>query len=111
VTEQHSPSSESPLHWTDLLLAHPALTPEYILEISDGSWECRCGNTQDFEGFETCTESGRFVEPELGPWDGSLHLCTRCHRVINGDTLEILRSASESIIEANEEYRWLPQRY
>lgn len=106
MTQQRSPSSDNSLHWTDLLLAHPALTSEYILEIADGVWECRCGNTRDGEGFDTCDELGRVVEPVLGPWDGSLHLCTHCYRIINSDTLEILGSASEPIIEANEEYRW-----
>lgn len=92
-----------------MLLAHPALTSDYILEIADGRWECRCGNTHDWEGFDTCDELGGVVESVLGPWDGSVHLCNRCYRVINGDTLEILGSAAESIIEANEEYRWIPQ--
>ena len=33
------------IHWTDLLLAHPEFVSQYILEISEDKWECRCGNT------------------------------------------------------------------
>lgn|GEM_PF-2962110 len=110
VSKHQSPSGVNPLHWTDLLLAHPAITAEYILEIADGVWECRCGNTHDSDGFEACDELGRVVEPVLGTWDGALHLCTRCYRIISGDSLEVLGSASMAVVEVNEEYRWMPQR-
>ena len=102
----NSGSPVDALHWTDLLLAHPALTSEYILEIADGVWECRCGNTEELEGFIACDENGLEVAEELGPWDGVLRACQRCWRVINGDTLEVLGLVSESVIDQNEEYRW-----
>lgn len=94
------------IHWTDLLLGHPELVAQYILEISDGQWECRCGNTHDHEGFEPCDEFGVEVAAELGPWDGALYVCTKCWRVISGDTLEILRVARPAVIDLNTEYRW-----
>jgi hypothetical protein len=46
------------------------------------------------------------VPAELGPWDGILHVCTRCWRVIDGNTLEILRFTEVEVIEKNLEYRW-----
>ena len=94
------------IHWTDLLLAHPEFVPQYILEISEDKWECRCGNTHESEGFGPCDEFGKEVPAELGPWDGALYVCTRCWRVINGDTLEILRHAEATVIDKNLEYRW-----
>ena len=94
------------IHWTDLLLAHPELVSQYILEISEDEWECRCGNTHYSEGFEPCDEFGEEVTAELGPWDGALYVCTRCWRVINGNTLEVLRHAEAAVIEKNTEYRW-----
>ena len=93
-------------HWTDLLLVASELVPQYILEISDGHWECRCGNSQDSEGFEACNEVGKLVPAELGPWDGVLQACIRCWRVVNGDTLEVLGFAEESSIEKNLEFCW-----
>lgn len=94
------------IHWTDLLLAHPEFVSQYILEISEDKWECRCGNTHESDGFEPCDEVGEQVPAELGPWDGALYVCTRCWRVINGNTLEILREVDEVVIEKNMEYRW-----
>ena len=94
------------IHWTDLLLAHPEFVSQYILEVSEDKWECRCGNTHDLDGFEPCDEHGREVPAELGPWDGALYVCTRCWRVINGDTLEILRHTEAAVIDKNLEYRW-----
>jgi len=60
----------------------------------------------DSDGFEPCDEFGAEVPAELGPWDGALYVCTRCWRVINGNTLEILRDVEEAVIEKNMEYRW-----
>ena len=94
------------IHWTDLLLAHPEFVSQYIIEISEDKWECRCGNTHDSDGFEPCDECGAEVPAELGPWDGALYVCTRCWRVINSKTLEILREVEDAVIEKNMEYRW-----
>lgn len=93
-------------HWTDLLLTHPAVTSQYILEIAEGVWECRCGNLTESEGFIPCNEDGLEVPEELGPWDGILRACQRCWQIINSDTLEVLGFASESVIDQNDEYRW-----
>lgn len=103
---QAGEGNSSVLDWTDLLLADIELIPQYILEITDGQWECRCGNSQDSDGFEACSEIGGLVPAELGPWDGALQACIRCWRVINGDTLEILGFAEDSAIEKNLEFCW-----
>ena len=105
----NSPSSQPgpiQIHWTDLLLAHPEYVPQFIIEISEDKWECRCGNTHESEGFDPCDEFGQVVPAELGPWDGILYVCTRCWRVLDGNTLEILRLTEFEVIEKNLEYRW-----
>ena len=98
--------NSSGFHWTDLLLAEVELTPQYILEVADGCWECRCGNKSNSDGFETCSEFGVLVPSELGLWDGVLWACIRCWRVINGDTLEVLGFADESAVYTNLEFQW-----
>jgi len=108
VLGKQASSPNDHFHWAELLLVNPGLTAQYVLEIADGVWECRCGNTPDFEGFDPCDELGRIVQPVLGPWDGSLHLCSRCGRIISGDTLEVLGYASIEVIEKNDDYRWIP---
>ena len=104
--QQGDAGNSSELHWTDLLLADIDLVPQYILEISDGQWECRCGNSQNSDGFEACNELGELVPAVLGPWDGVLQACTRCWRVVNGDTLEVLGFADETAIGMNLEFSW-----
>jgi len=91
----------SELHWTDLLLADIKLIPQYILEVADNYWECRCGNTPNSDGFEACNEFGLLVPSELGPWGGVLWACLRCWRIINGDTLEVLGFAEATVIDTN----------
>ena len=94
------------IHWTDFLLDHHDLVAQYILEIAEDKWECRCGNTYELDGFEPCDEFGLEVPAELGPWDGALYVCTKCWRVINSNTLEIIRDVEDAVIEKNLEYRW-----
>jgi len=89
------------LDWTDLLLAGSGLVPQYILETSEDFWECRCGNTHSSEGFAPCDELGEIVPAELGPWDGVLNVCVRCWRIVNGNTLEVLRRTRAEVIEKN----------
>lgn len=52
------------------------------------SWICLCGNTPTDYGFFPCNEQGKQTEPITG-WKG-LYICDRCHRIINGKTLEIV---------------------
>jgi len=87
--------------WTDLLLADSGLVPQYILEISEDFWECRCGNTPSSDGFAPCDEVGEIVPAELGPWDGVLNVCIRCWRIINGNTLEVLSRTRFEVIQKN----------
>jgi hypothetical protein len=57
-------------------------------------------------GFDPCDEFGEVVPAELGPWDGIVYGCTRCWRVIDRNTLEILRLTEVEVVEKNLEYRW-----
>lgn len=93
-------------HWTDMLLAHPALTREYIIEEASDWWVCRCGNKPDGDGFASCSEIGERCEPTIGEWDGKHWLCETCYRVIDGDTLEVIATCSQDVVNKNEEYRW-----
>lgn len=39
---------------------------------------CVCGNTPDSDGFFSCDEAGRIIEPTAdSDWDG-LYVCERC---------------------------------
>lgn len=93
-------------HWTDMLLTHPAIAREYIIEESMDWWICRCGNKPNHEGFYSCSEIGERCEPSIGEWDGKHWLCERCYRIINGDTLEVVGTCSQDVFNKNEEYRW-----
>jgi len=94
------------LDWTDLLLAHPADVPQYIIEIAEGEWECRCGNSSSSEGFRPARADGSLTLEVLGPWDGKTYACDRCGRVVDGDTLQILGHTSDGAWDANFEPSW-----
>ncbi len=104
--EQFEEGSYPDFDWTDLLLAIGELVPEYILEVHDGHWECRCGNSTNAEGFDACNEFGKLIPAELGPWDGALQVCIRCWRIIDGNTLQVLGFAETSTIAANTDLYW-----
>jgi hypothetical protein len=55
------------------------------------AWVCICGNTPCDDGFQTCDKQGNDLEPtkESG-WNG-LYYCVRCNRVIDQDTLEVIK--------------------
>jgi len=52
------------------------------------SWVCACGNRPITEGFYPSDSEGNQVEPEPG-W-GGLFSCSKCGRIINSQTLEIV---------------------
>jgi len=94
---------ENNLHWTDMLLAD---TNEYIVEEASDWWVCRCGNQPDGDGFASCSQIGERCEPTIGEWDGKYWLCESCYRIIDGDTLEVVGTCSQDVVNKNEEYRW-----
>lgn len=54
------------------------------------AWHCVCGNQPHDAGFYPCDEKGNEVEPDED-WNGQLYVCDQCHRIINQDTLEVVR--------------------
>ena len=45
-------SNQAP-DWTDMLLVHPAVARDYIIEEDTDWWVCKCGNQPNYEGFYT----------------------------------------------------------
>ena len=97
---------ENKLDWTDMLLAPPSVTRDFVVETDMDWWVCKCGNEPHFDVYSSCSEMGERCEPEEGVWDGKHWLCEKCYRIIDGDTLEILGSCSDDVANKNEEYRW-----
>ena len=89
------------ISWHDMLLFHPAALPQYLIEVSDGMWECPCGNRSEFEGFLPCDTDGQLVQAVLGHWDGAMYVCERCGRIFSSDTMEVLGTASNRVMEEN----------
>lgn len=55
------------------------------------AWVCLCGNRPDLEGFYPCTDAGVQCEPTAwAGWLNNLYECDRCHRIIDGLTLEVV---------------------
>ena len=68
---------------------------------------CNCGNEPDNDGFFSCLSTGEIVSPTLnGEWEGSLYLCERCNRIINGETLEVVGICSEQVAFSNSKFDW-----
>lgn len=68
---------------------------------------CTCGNQPNYDGFFSCLSDGSIVSPtQDGEWEGSLYLCERCQRIINGDTLEVVGVCGEAVAYANAKFDW-----
>lgn len=52
------------------------------------AWICICGNMPHDDGFYPCDEHGDEVDPD-NRWHG-LHVCDRCGRIIDQETLEVI---------------------
>lgn len=54
------------------------------------AWVCICGNTPRGEGFYACDENGSEIHALIeSGWQGH-YVCDRCHRIIRGETLEVV---------------------
>ena len=42
---------ENKLDWTDMLLADPSVTREFVVETDMDWWICKCGNEPHFDGY------------------------------------------------------------
>ena len=61
---------------------------------------CQCGNDPNLDGFYTCLEDGRPVEPNTdGPWGGDLYVCGGCFSIYDITTFEQAGMASDIAIQ------------
>jgi len=90
-----------------MLLVHPEVARDYIVEEETDWWVCKCGNQPDGDGFYTCNEIGEIVPPSvLEGWDEKHYVCHRCWLIINSNTLEIVGECSPDALNKNNEFRW-----
>ncbi len=90
-----------------MLLVHPEVARDYIVEEETDWWVCKCGNQPDGDGFYTCNEIGEIVPPSvLEGWDEKHYVCHRCWLIINSNTLEIIGECSPDVLNKNNEFRW-----
>lgn len=94
-------------HWADFLLMPKPLLRQYIVEDSTDWWTCRCGNQPHYEGFFTCTETGKIIPPSTEEgWDEVHYVCHRCWRIIDQNSLEIVGVCSTDVRNHNTEFNW-----
>jgi hypothetical protein len=55
------------------------------------AWICICGNTPDGDGFYPIDAADREVEPTAEDWTTNQYYCNKCGRVIDQDSLEVVR--------------------
>jgi hypothetical protein len=55
------------------------------------AWLCICGNTPLHDGFYPIDEGNHEVEPDPDEWTTDQYFCNRCGRVIDLDTLKVVR--------------------
>jgi len=55
------------------------------------AWVCICGNNPSEDGFYPVNEDGHEVEPTVEDWKTNEYFCARCGRVIDQDSLEVVR--------------------
>jgi hypothetical protein len=67
--------------------------PEYITEDPPGSewWVCLCKNTPDGSGFYPIDETVNEVPPTEDDWKTNCFCCMACGRVIDVDSLQVMR--------------------
>ncbi|MFD3399832.1 hypothetical protein ACFWUU_04095 [Kribbella sp. NPDC058693] len=72
--------------------------PSKITENSYGGWECLCGNEATAYGFYPINDQNEEVEPTPDEWTTNLYACFQCGRLIDVDSLEIVRQIPVSEI-------------
>lgn len=75
--------------------------PEHIRhEPNDNdAWKCICGNTGSRDGFYPIDETSHEVEPTAADWRTGLYCCTTCGRVIDPESLEVVRRIDPNTFE------------
>jgi hypothetical protein len=71
----------------------------------DKNWvTCICGNEPHVDGFFTCNEEGKIVEPTDEEWTTNFYVCIRCCRYFDINTLEVVGSTSADTRQYNLDY-------
>ena len=67
-------------------------------EHDNDAWVCICLNTAHSSGFAPIDETIHEVEPTEADWKTNQYVCLDCGRVIDGDTLRVVRRVELSAI-------------
>lgn len=67
--------------------------PEHITHQGDDpdAWLCICGNNTFSSGFFPINDKNEEVEPTPEAWQTNQYCCAQCGRVIDQDSLEVVR--------------------
>lgn len=73
---------------------------EHITHENDNpeAWVCICGNTPSSDGFYPINSKNEEVEPVPEDWDTNQLFCNKCGRVIDQDTLEVVKQLEPASI-------------
>lgn len=103
TVEVHAESEEQARHEAEReagAVNDPAHDPQVreVIEVdADSDWICLCGNMAHLEGFYPCDAQGNAMEPTVeSDWPG-LYYCDRCHRIIHGNTHEVVSRKAEGV--------------
>ena len=77
-----------PVIWRDNRSVNTLIAHEYK---DTDAWICICGNTTSSGGFGPVDESNHIVEPAEETWRTGHYICVECGRVIDPDTLAVVR--------------------
>jgi len=71
----------------------------------EGDWMlCECGNEPHTDGFFTCDETGKIVEPTLTEWTTNLYVCVRCGHYFDYDTFTTVGITDDETTHYNDNY-------
>ena len=62
------------------------------------AWVCICGNMPSENGFYPIDEDNHEVEPTVKDWTTNQYFCNQCGRVIDQDSLEVVRKLDPQTI-------------
>jgi hypothetical protein len=70
-------------------------------------FQCLCGNEPHSDGFFSCDSDGAIVSPSVtSGWNERTYVCGLCHRIIDGQTLQVLGVCSEQVVFDNDRFDW-----
>ena len=78
------------MYLISLILDNTMTISKTFLKGDKYHWECFCGNDTMSIGFQTCNDTGDYIEPtRYSNWSG-LYACQSCGRIIAQDTREVI---------------------